>query len=157
MPVIESSDLDETEKAIEPGAVEKGELKQAPRRSFDDRHMLEKWMVNKIEKKALGEYRVKWNSRSLDGLPGLQAARRMKGESVWIGDARARAYNALYHPMAVMLGMFLGVVLTLAVLQPSSSSALDVDKTLATLYLVLRRLLLMVERGWIVVSERLGR
>lgn len=157
MPVIESSDLGETEKAIEPGAVEKGELKQASRRGFDDRHMLEKWMVNKIEKKALGEYRIKWNSRSLDGLPGLRAARRMKGESVWIGDARARAYNALYHPMAVMLGMMLGVVLTLAVLQSSSSGTLNVDKTLATLYLVLRRLSSMVERSWTVVSEGFGR
>lgn len=38
----------------------------------------------------MNDYRSKNNARSLDGLPGLQVARKDAGESLWIRDVEAQ-------------------------------------------------------------------
>lgn len=40
-------------------------------------------------------YQVQWNSRSLDGLPGLHSSMRDKGESIWW--ARVTNWVSYYH------------------------------------------------------------
>lgn len=95
---------------------ETGELRNPPCKCFEDRHMLEQWLVNKLNKNALDEYMVKFNSRSLDGCLGLQAARKLRGEWLWVGATKAWLFKRLDHPEAMLFGIFIGVLL--AVLAP---------------------------------------
>jgi hypothetical protein len=53
---------------------------------LQDRETMGHWAGKKIEKGDLGLYQQEWNFDSLDGLPGLRAARRSRGERLWIGD-----------------------------------------------------------------------
>jgi hypothetical protein len=53
-----------------------------------DRDTLGHWAGKQVSKGEMGAYRQEWNYDSLDGLTGLRAARKVRGESLWIGDAR---------------------------------------------------------------------
>ena len=89
-----------------------GKLTDPPCRCFEDRHLLERWLVNKVNKKALEEYIGTCNSRSLDGLPGLRVARKWKGEWLWM-DFRFWIAKKLGYPEAILLGVFIGIFLAL--------------------------------------------
>lgn len=78
--------------------------------TFQDRDVLTKWLQNKVKKDALSDYQIKNNARSLDGLPGLTHARRMNREWVWLGNIRASFARELSHPMAILLGFVLGLL-----------------------------------------------
>jgi hypothetical protein len=57
---------------------------------LEDRETLGRWAEKKVGDGEMVEYRAEWNSASLDGLPGLRAARRAKGEkALWVGNAKA--------------------------------------------------------------------
>jgi hypothetical protein len=73
--------------------------------------LLEQWLVNKVNKKALDAYMIKFNSRSMDGLIGLRAARKSNGEWLWVGDAWAWVQKRLDYPEAILLGVFIGILL----------------------------------------------
>lgn len=87
------------------------QLDAIPCKCFEDRHALEQWLVNKVNKKALDDYQTKLNSRSLDGLLGLRMARKMRGEWLLAEDIVAYFLQKLYHPEALILGVILGLLL----------------------------------------------
>lgn len=74
--------------------------------------MLEEWLVNKTNKKALDGYLAFWNSRSVDGLPALRAARVINGERLWVGDVKAWIAKTFDYPEAILLGTVFGIVLS---------------------------------------------
>ncbi|KAJ5413288.1 hypothetical protein N7465_005593 [Penicillium sp. CMV-2018d] len=50
---------------------------------FENRSRLGEFAQYTIDRGEMMEYQVKWNSRSLDGLPGLHSALRKSGHSIW--------------------------------------------------------------------------
>ncbi|KAI4145817.1 MAG: hypothetical protein LQ340_006149, partial [Diploschistes diacapsis] len=67
--------------------------------------------MQKDDGRGLENYRAQWNVRSLDGLPGLRAARRDNGEILLVGDAAATARKMGMQWRAVLLGVFIAVAL----------------------------------------------
>lgn len=55
-------------------------------------------------------YQVKNNSRSLDGLGGLKAARRRRGENLLVEDVGLRLTRTLKQKEAMVLGAVLAIV-----------------------------------------------
>ncbi|KAI1077468.1 hypothetical protein F5B20DRAFT_592783 [Whalleya microplaca] len=80
-------------------------ITRAPCQCWEERYTLEKWLVNKEKKKTLGDYQVKLNSRSLDGLLGLRVARKMRGEWVLAYEVKAKLTRLFWHPEALCLGV----------------------------------------------------
>ncbi|KAL3454377.1 DUF1446-domain-containing protein [Aspergillus insuetus] len=52
-----------------------------PKPYFKDRETLGNWAGKQVEAGTMREYQSQWNSRSLDGLPGLRTALQDKGQS----------------------------------------------------------------------------
>ena len=78
------------------------------------RPTLAAWGVKTAKKddgRGIQNYRVKNNVRSLDGLPGLRAARRDHGEVLLLGDMGARARRVGMQWGALLLGIMLVVAL----------------------------------------------
>jgi hypothetical protein len=86
---------------------------KAPETAFEDRETMGHWASNKVEKNELLPYQQHWNSHSLDGLNGLRSARRSGGESLWLGDIRARVKRVLAQRESLMVGLVVGVLLVL--------------------------------------------
>lgn len=78
-----------------------------------DRDTLGHWAHKRIESNSLLEYQAEWNSNSLDGCPGMRAAMRDRGETVWLALAKARMRRTLAQKEALIVGIVLGVVLLL--------------------------------------------
>ena len=57
---------------------------------FHDRDTLGHWAGKQISAGTLHKYQAKNNNSSLDGLPGLRAARRDKGERLWYRDMKIK-------------------------------------------------------------------
>ena len=74
-----------------------------------DRDTLTSFAVKFEAQGKMLEYRAKNNSRSLDGLPGLRAARRDKGERVWL-EGLEKVWRRL---VAQREGVLLGFLLAL--------------------------------------------
>ena len=55
-----------------------------------DRNTLGHWAGKQVSAGTLQQYQAKNNNSSLDGLPGLRAARKDKGERMWYRDMRVR-------------------------------------------------------------------
>ena len=66
--------------------------------------------AKKDDGRGIQNYRVKNNVRSLDGLPGLRAARRDHGEVLLLGDVGARARRVGMQWGALLLGMMFIVI-----------------------------------------------
>lgn len=118
-----SSNTEPNDKQV-PEKKESAKGKHAPsylNDSFQDRDVLTKWLQNKVKKDALGDYQVKFNARSLDGLPGLTHARKMHGEWILFGDIRALVVKEIAHPVAILLGFILGLLLAI-VMQPHGNT-----------------------------------
>ena len=75
-----------------------------------NRDTLNKWADAKVENGQIDEYRAEWNSRSLDGLPGLRSARRSKREWLLLGDVVAYV-KKIWQWEAFVLGVFVGWLL----------------------------------------------
>ncbi|CAM6102778.1 unnamed protein product [Calypogeia fissa] len=78
---------------------------------FEDRETLGHWASKKVEKKQLQAYQQEWNSDSLDGLTGLRAARRGRGDILWYTDLRASLRRILAQREAVAFGFCVASVL----------------------------------------------
>lgn len=57
-----------------------------PKPYFKDRETLGNWASKKVEAGDIRAYQGEWNSRSLDGLPGLRTALQDKGQSVILAN-----------------------------------------------------------------------
>ncbi|KAL7276620.1 hypothetical protein RUND412_000386 [Rhizina undulata] len=91
---------------ISPGETEE---KGVPKAVFEDRSTINKWAEHKIVEDKLIAYRAEWNRDSLDGLPGIRAARRANGERfLWIGDSKAWVGRVLQTWDVLAVGMFVG-------------------------------------------------
>ncbi|KAF3191010.1 hypothetical protein TWF788_007196 [Orbilia oligospora] len=78
---------------------------------WEDRDTLNNWGQKQVDNGKLGEYQVNNNVRSLDGLPGLRNARRMKGEWTrtvegWVVLLRVWGYLACF-----LMGLLLGILI----------------------------------------------
>jgi len=91
--------------------VEKGKEEEA----FVDRETLGHWAGKTVENGEMGEYRVKNNLRSLDGLPGLRTARRDAGQRLWVEDAKAKVARIVRQKEALGAGVCIGVLIVLFV------------------------------------------
>lgn len=79
-----------------------------------DRDTMGHWANNKISKNELLTWQAKYNSSSLDGLPGMRAAMRDSGESVPWSLSRARARRVLLGEReGLVVGVLLGVILAI--------------------------------------------
>jgi hypothetical protein len=83
---------------------------------LQDRKTLSQWAGKKLEKGELQDYQKEWNTESLDGLPGLRAARRDMGESLWLEDLKATARKNA-HVWYLVLTALVSVVSTVMVMQ----------------------------------------
>lgn len=76
-----------------------------------DRKTLSDW-VGKVDlKNELQKYHAKWNSSSLDGLPGMRAAVREAGERYWVLEMRAQVRRVGQQRGTLLIGIFIGMVL----------------------------------------------
>ena len=55
-------------------------------------------------------YQAGFNSKSLDGLPGLRVARRDQGERLWLTDAKAWAKKITAQKEGILVGLLIGVL-----------------------------------------------
>ncbi|KAJ0302214.1 hypothetical protein COL5a_010050 [Colletotrichum fioriniae] len=61
---------------------------------FEERPTLDYYWKKRVDNNTVNTYQVETNRTSIDGLPGLKAARRDAGETLWIADARAEVLRA---------------------------------------------------------------
>ena len=61
---------------------------------FQDRGTLGHWAGKQIAAGTLQEYQARNNNSSLDGLPGLRAARKDQGERMWYRDTQVKLRKA---------------------------------------------------------------
>ena len=81
-----------------------------PRPILKDRETLGHWVSKKIENDTLQDYQAQWNSDSLDGLTGMRAARRKKGERMWVTGLKARYRRVMGQREAYGWGFVVGMV-----------------------------------------------
>ncbi|MCJ1309895.1 hypothetical protein MMC25_003556 [Agyrium rufum] len=80
-------------------------------KSFADRSTMNKWARYKIDRNELHPYMKENNASSLDDLPGMKVARRDRGETIWLGDVRARARRMVQgERLGLMVGFLLGLI-----------------------------------------------
>lgn len=77
---------------------------------FEERPTLDAWVKKRVEDNTVQQYHNETNVTSMDGLPGLKAARRGVGERLWVGDARAWMMKVLAQREAILVGFSLGVM-----------------------------------------------
>lgn len=78
--------------------------------AFEERDTLDRFLNQQLEKGIMVDYQRKHNSRSLDGLPALKAARRDNGETLFWGDVGAKLNNVRHEKLAVGVGFLLAVL-----------------------------------------------
>ncbi|OHE90540.1 pyridoxamine phosphate oxidase [Colletotrichum orchidophilum] len=77
---------------------------------FEERPTLDFYWKKRVDNNTVNKYQVETNRTSIDGLPGLKAARRDAGETLWIADARAGLLRAARETRGVALGVFIAVL-----------------------------------------------
>ncbi|KAL7933439.1 hypothetical protein V8C35DRAFT_55196 [Trichoderma chlorosporum] len=77
---------------------------------FEQRPNLDSYAANQTQNNKTLRYQVANNCSSLDGLPGLRAARRVAGQRLWVGDLKARLRRITSEGEAVAAGFLLAVV-----------------------------------------------
>lgn len=82
-----------------------------PHAYLEDRDTLGHWASRQVEKGKMEDYRSKNNFRSLDGLGGLKAARRSRGEIMWLNDFKLYLRQLSYQWDAILIGMLLAFAL----------------------------------------------
>ncbi|GKT87196.1 pyridoxamine phosphate oxidase family protein [Colletotrichum tofieldiae] len=76
---------------------------------FEERPTLDFYWKKRVDNNTVNKYQVETNRTSIDGLPGLRAARRDAGETLWLADAKARLVRAVRETDGVLLGVLLTV------------------------------------------------
>lgn len=98
----------------------KGNGKEDPRTAkltelsvFEERPSMDQWAAQKTTNNSMLQYQRDNNSRSIDGLPGLRAARRDAGEQgkLWWGDVKARVRRAAAERDGAALGFVIAFLL----------------------------------------------
>lgn len=82
----------------------------AEKQPMEDRDTLTQWVAGTIRRGEMDAYQVKNNSRSLDGLGGLKAARRRKGEILFVEDMSLWLARTVKQKEAMVLGAVLAIV-----------------------------------------------
>ncbi|EXF76763.1 pyridoxamine phosphate oxidase [Colletotrichum fioriniae PJ7] len=77
---------------------------------FEERPTLDYYWKKRVDNNTVNTYQVETNRTSIDGLPGLKAARRDAGETLWIADARAEVLRAARETRGVVLGVLVAVL-----------------------------------------------
>lgn len=106
-PAEEQRDGDASDGAV---AQPKTKTKATAKAYMKERTTLRSYLVKKVRDDALADYQVQWNARSLDGLPGLRAARKRAGEKLWYQDLRAKIVRAVTPWETLLLGMGIGAL-----------------------------------------------
>lgn len=83
---------------------------------FEERPTMDMWIKKRVENNTVQEYHNETNVESMDGLPGLKAARRAVGENLWVGDAKTRVKKILAQREAIVFGWSLGMIIYLVLL-----------------------------------------
>ena len=65
----------------------------------------------KCERNEMMAYQAEWNADSLDGLTGLRAAMRTRGQRVWWENLKAWARRVAGQWVVVFLGFITGAVI----------------------------------------------
>lgn len=78
---------------------------------FEQRPTLDHWASKQTEGNKMLGYQVTNNASSLEGLPGLKAARREAGQVLWVGDLKARLRRIASEGEAVAAGFLLAMLL----------------------------------------------
>lgn len=80
---------------------------------FEDRETMGHWTSKRIEANTLHEYQKEWNYDSLDGLTGVKAARRARGEILWVTDLQAWFKRIMAQREALVFGFVLATILSI--------------------------------------------
>lgn len=83
---------------------------------FEARPTLDKWEGNMVEAGKMIKYQAENNASSMDGLPGLRAARRDVGQKLWLVDAQAWARRIAAEKEALAVGFGIAILLYLSLL-----------------------------------------
>lgn len=103
-------------KVLMPGQISKQrdeEKASDAEEMFLDRETLGHWAGQKVEKNEMGEYQMRNNTKSLDGLPGLKSARRDLGEWIKVVDGKVAVRRVMGQKGALGVGVVLGALLVL--------------------------------------------
>lgn len=100
----------------DPGALEANESddEETPKARLEDRKTLGHWAAGTVEKDAMVAYRAKNNARSLDDTGGLKAARRTRGEVLWLEDFKLYLRRLAQQWDTLLIGMLLAFAIVLA-------------------------------------------
>ncbi|KAL7799793.1 hypothetical protein V8C37DRAFT_92457 [Trichoderma ceciliae] len=78
---------------------------------FEQRPTLDNYAATQCQNNKTLSYQVTNNCSSLDGLPGLRAARREAGQRLWVGDLKARIRRIASEGEAVAAGFLFAILL----------------------------------------------
>ncbi|WYZ36671.1 hypothetical protein EsH8_II_000177 [Colletotrichum jinshuiense] len=78
---------------------------------FEERPTLDFYWKKRADNNTVNKYQTETNRTSIDGLPGLKAARRDAGETLWVAEAKARLAGAAREHDGILLGFLLAVLL----------------------------------------------
>lgn len=93
--------------------VKLGEEQEKWAAGFEDRETMGHWASKRIKANTLHEYQKEWNYDSLDGLTGLKAARRDRGEVLWVTDLQASFRRIVAQREALVFGFVLAMILSI--------------------------------------------
>jgi hypothetical protein len=77
---------------------------------FEHRSTLTDYFIKYVNANKLIPYQTEKNQWSLDGLPGLKAARRMSGQKLWLEDLKVKVRTIAAEKEALAAGFFLAVL-----------------------------------------------
>ena len=80
-----------------------------------DRDTMGHWSHRKVETNTLLEWQAEYNSSSLDNCPGMRSAMRDHGERVGLTLLKARMRRTGTQWEAILIGIVLGVALSLSI------------------------------------------
>lgn len=90
---------------------------------FEERPTMDMWVAKRVENNTLLDYHKETNVLSMDGLPGLRAARRSVGETLWFTDAKAHARKVFAQSEAIAVGFVLALLLYVVMVSLGAISA----------------------------------
>lgn len=108
-PVALSRDLEALLRQGSPAGNEASKLSELA--VFEERPTMDNWAASKADGNAILDYQQLNNSASMDGLPGLRAARRGAGETLWVTDIKVRLRRIAAEREAVGVGFSAAVLL----------------------------------------------
>ncbi|KAL0941138.1 pyridoxamine phosphate oxidase family protein [Colletotrichum truncatum] len=100
--------------ASQDGTLEKAEGQGTPADElsvFEERPTLDNYWKKRADNNTIHKYQLETNLTSLDGLPGLKAARKAAGEVFWLTDAKVRATRAARETHGILLGLFIALII----------------------------------------------